>query len=177
MLAVEHSDVVPDIVVLAKGIASGLPLSGLIAQRSLIGAWVPGSHGGTFGGNVVACAAANATLDVIASEGLLENATNRGRQLIQGLSRVVATRPEIGDLRGVGLMVGIEFVKPGVRDGREPDTERAKRVQAEALARRMLVLTAGTHGNVIRLVPPLVITEDEVELAVSTFADCLEAAS
>jgi 4-aminobutyrate aminotransferase len=177
MLAVEHWDVVPDIVVLAKGIASGLPLSGLIAQRSLIGAWVPGSHGGTFGGNVVACAAANATLDVIASEGLLENATNRGRQLIQGLARVVATRPEIGDLRGVGLMVGIEFVKPGVRDGREPDAERAKRVQAEALARHMLVLTAGTHGNVIRLVPPLVITEDEVELAVSTFADCLEAAS
>jgi 4-aminobutyrate aminotransferase len=85
MFAVEHWNVTPDILVIAKGIASGLPLSGIVAQRSLLDAFPPGSHGGTYGGNVVACAAANATLDVIADEGLVANARERGAQLLAGL--------------------------------------------------------------------------------------------
>ena len=115
MFAVEHWNVTPDILVIAKGIASGLPLSGIVAQRSLLDAFPPGSHGGTYGGNVVACAAANATLDVIADERLVANARERGAQLLAGLWRVAAGRRSVGDVRGLGLMLALEFVKPGLQ--------------------------------------------------------------
>lgn len=174
--AVEHSGVEPDILVMAKGIASGLPLSGIIAHRDLLQRWAPGSHGGTYGGNVVACAAALATLDVIEAERLVENAAARGAQLLAGLRRVAADHPTVGDVRGLGCMVALEFVRPGEGDGRVPDPDLTKRIQAEALARHLIVLTAGTYGNVIRIIPPLVTTAEEVELAVGILADSLVAA-
>src|SRR5690349_7278718 len=105
MFAVRHWDVEPDIVVMAKGIASGLPLSGILARAELMDRLPPGSHGGTYGGNVVSCAAANATLDVIEDEGLIANARERGAQLLDGLRRVCAGRAAVGDVRGLGLMV------------------------------------------------------------------------
>ncbi len=176
LFAVEHTGVEPDILVVAKGIASGLPLSGIIARRDLLDRWAPGTHGGTYGGNVVACAAALATLDVIEEEGLVANAAARGAQLLAGLRRVAADHPTVGDVRGLGCMVALELVRPDAGDGRLPDPELTKRVQAEALARRLIVLTAGSYGNVIRIIPPLVTTAEEVELAIGILAESLAAA-
>jgi 4-aminobutyrate aminotransferase len=176
MFAVEHWDVEPDILVMAKGIASGLPLSGIIARSSLMDAWRPGTHGGTYGGNVVSCAAANATLDVIRDEGLVDNAAARGLQLLTGLRNIAAGRRSVGDVRGLGLMVALELVKPDEGDGRVPDPALTKRIQAEALARKLIVLTAGTYVNVIRIIPPLITTSDEVDLALGILDESLTAA-
>jgi 4-aminobutyrate aminotransferase len=174
--AVEHWGVEPDIVVMAKGIASGLPLSGILARRQLLEKLAPGTHGGTYGGNVVACAAALSTLDVIESEGLVANARERGEQFLAGLRTLAAQHRSVGDVRGLGLMLALEFVKPGVGDGRVPDPDLTKRVQAEALARKLIVLTAGTYVNVVRIIPPLVTTADEVDLALGILGESLAAA-
>ena len=176
MFAVRHWEVEPDILVMAKGIASGLPLSGILAHRDLMATWTPGSHGGTYGGNVVSCAAANATLDVIEDEGLVANARERGTQFLSGLRLLAGRYASIGDVRGLGLMLALEFIKPGDGDGRTPDPELAKRVQGEALARNLIVLTAGTYVNVIRIIPPLVTTAAEVDLALSILDESLAAA-
>ena len=176
MFAVRHWDVEPDIVVMAKGIASGLPLSGILARSEIMAAFKPGSHGGTFGGNVVSCAAANATLDVIEDEGLVANARARGAQFLAGLRALVTRHPAIGDVRGIGLMVAIELVKPEEGDGRVPHPELTKRVQAEAFDRKLLLLTAGTYVNVIRIIPPLVTTADEVDRALAILDESLVAA-
>ncbi len=176
MFAVEHWGVEPDILTMAKGIASGLPLSGIIAKRELIEKWLPGSHGGTYGGNVVSCAAANATLDVIRDEGLVENAAVRGTQFLAGLRQLGARYRSIGDVRGLGLMLALEFVRPDEGDGRVPDPDLTKRVIAEALQRRLIVLSAGTYANVSRIIPPLVTTADEVDLALGILDESLAAA-
>ncbi len=176
LFAVRHWDVEPDILVMAKGIASGLPLSGIIARADVMAAWKPGTHGGTYGGNVVSCAAANATLDVIEGEGLVANARERGAQFLAGLRALAARYRTIGDVRGLGLMLALEFVRPGEGDGRVPDPDLTKRVQAEALARRLIVLTAGSYVNVVRIIPPLVTTSDEVDLALSILDESLAAA-
>ena len=176
MFAVMHYDVEPDILVMAKGIASGLPLSGILARQELMAQWKPGTHGGTYGGNVVSCAAANATLDVIEDERLVANAAERGRQFLSRLKDLKAKYRSIGDARGLGLMLALEFVKPGEGDGRVPDPDLTKRVQAEALARNLIVLTAGTYVNVVRIIPPLVTTADEVDLALSILDGSLAAA-
>jgi 4-aminobutyrate aminotransferase len=176
LFAVRHWDVEPDILVMAKGIASGLPLSGIIAREEVMAAWKPGTHGGTYGGNVVACAAANATLDVIEDEGLVENARERGAQLLEGLRGLAERHRSIGDVRGLGLMVAIELVKPDDGDGRVPDPDLTKRIQAAAFDRKLIVLTAGTYVNVIRIIPPLVTTTDEVELALGILGESLTAA-
>ena len=176
MFAVKHWDVEPDILVIAKGIASGLPLSGLIAKREIMDRFPVSSHGGTFGGNVVSCAAALATLDVIEDEGLVENARERGRQFLDGLRGITAGRATVGDTRGLGLMVALEFVKPGSGDGRTPNPEVTRRVQQEAFSRRLLVLTAGTYVNVVRIIPPLVTTAAEIDLALGILDEALDAA-
>ncbi|HYM84528.1 MAG TPA: aspartate aminotransferase family protein [Candidatus Dormibacteraeota bacterium] len=176
LFAVRHWDVEPDILVMAKGIASGLPLSGILARSELMAAWKPGTHGGTYGGNVVACAAANATLDVIEEEGLVENARRRGGQFLAGLRALAPRYRSIGDVRGLGLMLALEFVRPGEGDGRTPDPTLTSRVQAEALARNLIVLTAGTYANVVRIIPPLVTTADEVDHALSVIDQSLVAA-
>ncbi len=176
LFAVQHWGVEPDILVMAKGIASGLPLSGIIAQRELLNRLPPGSHGGTYGGNVVACAAANATLDVIEDEGLVANARERGAQLLAGLRAMAPRYPSIGDVRGLGLMLALEFVKPGEGDGRAPNPDITKRVQAAALERKLIVLTAGTYVNVVRIIPPLVTTADEVDQALRILDASLAAA-
>ena len=177
LFAVRHWDVEPDILVFAKGIASGLPLSGIIARPELLAAWRPGAHGGTFGGNVVACAAANATLDVIADEGLVANARQRGAQLLAGLRAIRARHPAVGDVRGLGCMVAMEFVKPGEGDGRVPDPDRAKRVIAGALDRRLIILSAGAYANVTRIIPPLVTTSAEVDLALEILEESVVVAA
>jgi 4-aminobutyrate aminotransferase len=177
LFAVRHWDVEPDILVFAKGIASGLPLSGIIARPELLAAWRPGAHGGTYGGNVVACAAANATLDVIEEEGLVANARERGAQFLAGLREIQARHPAVGDVRGLGCMVAMEFVRPGEGDGRVPDPDLAKRVIAGALDRRLIVLSAGAYANVTRIIPPLVTTTAEVDLALEILEESVAAAA
>jgi 4-aminobutyrate aminotransferase len=174
--AIEHWDVEPDMLVMAKGIASGLPLSGIMASRELLSRWAPGAHGGTYGGNVVACAAANATLDVIRDEDLVANAAERGRQLLQGLRDISARHRSVGDVRGLGLMAAIELVKPDLGDGRTPDPAMAKRILVEALQRRVMLLSAGSWGQVVRIIPPLVTTAEEIDLALGVIGESLAAA-
>ncbi len=157
----EHFDMRPDIVVFAKGIASGFPLSGIAAREEIMAAALPGSQGGTFSGNVVACAAALATLDVIAEEGLIENAARRGAQLRAGLEATAARHKAIGDVRGLGLMQASEFVTP---DG-APAPHLAKAVLKAALDRNMIILVCGPYGHIVRMIPPLVISADEVQEA------------
>jgi 4-aminobutyrate aminotransferase len=176
MFAVRHWDVEPDILVMAKGIASGLPLSGILARREILDRWLPGTHGGTYGGNVVSCAAALATLDVIEDEDLVANARARGAQLLGGLREIAAEHPAMGDVRGLGCMVAVEFVRPDEGDGRVPDGALTKRVLAEALARKLIVLSAGSYANVSRIIPPLVTTADEVDRALGILEESIRAA-
>jgi len=167
--AYEHFEVVPDIIVVAKGLASGLPLSGVIARMDLMEKWIPGSHGGTYGGNAVACAAAVATIQVIREEGLLKNAQARGEQLIDGLRWLQERHPSIGDVRGLGLMVGVEFTDP---DGK-PDKEIAKAVVHACQEERLLLLTCGTWDNTIRFIPPLVVSAEQIEQGLAIFEQAL----
>jgi 4-aminobutyrate aminotransferase len=170
--AVEHTQTVPDILLMAKGIASGLPLSGLAARKELMTRWKIGSHGGTYGGNVVACAAAVATIQAIREEKLLENAVERGAQLLAGLRKLQAEFSQIGDVRGAGLMVGVEFGQPGA-----PDAITTKAVDKAAFERGLMLLTCGTFDNVIRWIPPLVVTEEQIDEALSLFAAALDSVS
>jgi 4-aminobutyrate aminotransferase len=172
MWATDWYDARPDILVMAKGIASGMPLSGIMARRELLERFAPGSHGGTYGGNAVACAAAVATLDVIEKEGLLANATRQGERLLAGLRQACEGHSCIAEVRGRGLMIGIEFAQ-----GPEltPRPDLAKGVLHEALERKLLLLTCGTYGQVVRVIPPLVTTEAEVDTAIGVIAESLVA--
>jgi 4-aminobutyrate aminotransferase len=167
--AFEHFGIVPDIVVMAKGLASGMPLSALAAGHDLMAKWTPGSHGGTYGGNAVACAAAVATIEVMRSEGLIENAAAMGGVLQAGLRRLQEEHAEIGDVRGLGLMVATEFTTPNG----EPGTERAKAVTARALEAGLLLLTCGSYDNVIRWIPPLIVTEAQIKAALAVFGEAV----
>jgi len=170
--AIEHFGVRPDIMLMAKGIASGLPLSGLATRQELMAKWKPGSHGGTFGGNVIACAAAVATIRAMKEEKLPENATARGAQLIDGLRRLQKDFQSIGEVRGAGLMIATEFSKNG-----EPDTDTAKAIVKAAFERNLMLLTCGTYDNIIRWIPPLVVTSEQIDEALTIFAAALDSVS
>jgi 4-aminobutyrate aminotransferase len=159
MFACEHTGVVPDIMTLAKSIASGLPLSAVVASSKLMDQWEPAAHGSTFGGNPVSCAAGIATLDVFESEGILENATARGAELIQRLRELQRRLPAIGEVRGLGLMVGVELVH---KDG-SANKELQKKIRQVCLDSGMVVLSCGPHDNVLRLVPPLNLSQAELD--------------
>jgi 4-aminobutyrate aminotransferase-like enzyme len=163
--AVEHFDVTPDIMTVAKGIASGMPLSGVIARQELMEAWIPGSHGGTYGGNAVACAAAVATVRVIKEEKLLDNASRMGSHLMDQLGHLQGDYPVIGDVRGLGLMVATEFT---AQDG-TPATDVAKAVRETCLERGLMLLTCGPWGNTVRWIPPLVVTRNQIDEAITIF--------
>ncbi|MFN2483779.1 MAG: aspartate aminotransferase family protein [Candidatus Limnocylindria bacterium] len=174
MFASEWTDTRPDIVVVAKGMASGMPLSGIMARRELLDAFGPGTHGGTYGGNAVACAAALATLDVIEDEGLIERAASLGRRLLDGVQAAASGHVCVAEVRGRGLMVGIEFADP---ESLMPRPDLAKRVLRECLDRRLMLLTCGVAGQVVRVIPPLVTTEAEIDRAVDVLAEAFSAAS
>ncbi|MEU3764687.1 aminotransferase class III-fold pyridoxal phosphate-dependent enzyme [Amycolatopsis keratiniphila] len=163
----EHFGVRPDIVLIAKGLASGFPISGIAASEELMAKALPGSQGGTYGGNAVACAAAIATLEVIQREGLVENAAERGRQLLEGVRVIADKSPSIGDVRGLGLLVGSEFTTP---DG-EPDTAKAQAAQKAASSNGLLLLTCGAYMNVVRMVPPLIVDSEQVDEALRIWGD------
>jgi 4-aminobutyrate aminotransferase len=169
----DHFGVTPDILITAKGLASGFPLSAIAAPNDLMAKAWPGSQGGTYGGNVVACAAALATLDVITEENLVDNARNVGAVLEAGLNKVAADHSVISDVRGLGLMLASEFRSP---DG-EPDAATALRAQQEAASKGLLLLTCGPFGNVVRMIPALVVTEPQVDDALGIWAASVAAAT
>ncbi|MDQ3880773.1 MAG: aminotransferase class III-fold pyridoxal phosphate-dependent enzyme [Chloroflexota bacterium] len=171
MFASEWTATRPDIVVMAKGIASGLPLSGIMARRELLDTFAPGTHGGTYGGNAVACAAALATLDVIEEEHLVPRAEALGERLLDGLRDAARGHPCIAEVRGRGLMVGVEFADP---ETLRPRGDLARRVLEVALERHLLLLTCGVGGQVVRVVPPLVTTEEEIDLAVDVLRSAFD---
>jgi 4-aminobutyrate aminotransferase len=159
----------PDILITAKGLASGFPLSAIAASTELMSKAWPGSQGGTYGGNAVACAAAIATLDVVREERLVDNAAEQGQRLLEGLRKVATDHPEIVDVRGLGLMVGSEF---RTRSG-EPDPAAAARAHAAAAGRGLLLLTCGAWGNVVRMIPPLVVTGEQIDDGVRLWAEAV----
>lgn len=168
MFACEHFGLIPDVIVLAKGIASGLPLGAMIARADLM-TWPRGSHASTFGGNPVAVEAALATLDLL-ENGLMENAARIGAHIMSRIKNWPHRFPVVGDVRGLGLMIGIELVKDQASKQRHPEL-RDKLVQM-CFERGLLVLGAG--NNSIRLCPPLIITEDQANFAVDAIEGCLK---
>ncbi len=177
LFAIEQMGVEPDLVTVAKSIAAGLPLSGVLGRAEIVDAPGDGEIGGTYVGNPVACAAALAVLDVIDDEGLLERAGRIGDRMRERFSEAARAHPGIVDVRGPGAMVGIEF---GSRDsaGRvAPDPALASRVVAGALERGVILLKAGVAGNVIRTLVPLVISDQELEEAIDAIVGAIAAAT
>jgi 4-aminobutyrate aminotransferase len=159
--AAESFGVAPDVVLFAKGVASGLPLAGIMAGAELMDRWPNGTHGSTFGGNPVACAAAVATIEVLEAEGLYDRANvlgDRARAALRSLRS-----PKVVDVRGIGAMIGVELV----------DKATAESVQRRCLERGVIVLTCGPRGNVLRLIPPLTMTDDELDHGLAVLAKAL----
>ncbi|MFI0541579.1 aspartate aminotransferase family protein [Streptomyces sp. WSLK1-3] len=169
----EHFGVRPDILITAKGLASGFPLSGIAASAELMHRARPGSQGGTYGGNAVACAAALATLDVVEEEGLVANAAAMGARLRTGLEEVAAKTPAVGDVRGLGLMLASEFVT----DTGEPDADTAARVLRAAVAEGLLLLPCGPWGNVVRMIPPLIVDAAGIDEGLRAWSAAVAAAT
>ncbi|WP_243093764.1 aspartate aminotransferase family protein, partial [Thermus thalpophilus] len=173
MWAVEHSGVVPDLLLFAKSVAAGLPLSGVVGRAEVMDAPKPGGLGGTYAGNPLACAAGLAVLDVFQEEGLLERAQALGELLWRDLLRLQERHPQVGEVRGLGPMVAMELVQ-------EPRTKAPApglvgRLLEEARARGLLLLRAGMYGNVVRILVPLVAKEEEVAEGLSRLGGALEA--
>lgn len=171
MFAAQVFGVRPDIMAIAKGIANGFPLSATVASRELMSQWLPGAHGTTFGGNPIACAAALATLEVIREEKLLENCRNMGTRLLKGMQQFQKKYPFIGDVRGLGLMLAMEMIVPG--EEKTPNPEAAMAVLNNALERGLIAYMAGLQGQVIRLIPPLNVTGEQVDEALAILEDSL----
>ncbi len=165
--AIDHWDVEPDIVCVAKGIASGMPLGAMIARKDLM-IWGPGSHGNTFGGNPLACAAALTTIDLL-EDHIIANAANVGAYMLGRLTQMMDDHPSIGDVRGKGLMIGVELVKD--RETKEPATDLCAAVIQQAFERGLLLLGCGP--STIRFMPPLVIDEETARIGLDIFAEVL----
>ncbi|MGH3353504.1 MAG: aminotransferase class III-fold pyridoxal phosphate-dependent enzyme, partial [Nocardioides sp.] len=172
--AVEHEDVVPDIVVSAKGIAGGLPLAAVTGRAEVMDAVHAGGLGGTYGGNPLACAAALAVIETIEAEDLLTRACQIEERLLGRLRDLQTRDPRIGDVRGRGAMIAAEFVDPATGN---PDGALAKAVAAYAHSQGVIALTCGTWGNVIRFLPPLSISDELLDEALDVLATGLEQAS
>ncbi len=168
MFAIEHWNVEPDVVCSAKALASGMPLSAMIAREAVM-TWPPGAHGSTYGGNPVCCAAAQATLDVIEGEGLMENAVQVGARLMGNLQDLAEESRLIGDVRGMGLMIGVELVTD--KETRTRAKKETSEVMLACFERGLMVLPCG--ANSIRFSPPLVITAAQADTAFEIFADAL----
>lgn len=172
MFAVEHDGVVPDLIVTAKGIAGGLPLSAVTGRAEIMDAPHAGGLGGTYGGNPIACAAALAVIDTIEREGLLARAVEIEKTMIGRLKGIAAEDSRIGEVRGRGAMIALELVKAGTT---EPDADLAKQVSAAAHAQGLVVLTCGTYGNVLRFLPPLSmpdhLLEEGLDILAAIFAE------
>jgi 4-aminobutyrate aminotransferase/(S)-3-amino-2-methylpropionate transaminase len=172
--ACEHEDVVPDIVTTAKGLGGGLPIGGITARAELVDKVHAGGLGGTFGGNPLSCASALAAFSTIREDGLVERAQRIGETMLPRLSALASAYPSIGDVRGRGAMIAIELVGS---DGLTPDVDLTKAVAAACHAEGVLVLTAGSYGNVLRFLPPLVISDDLLDDGLSVLEKAFAAAA
>ena len=170
--AFEHFEVIPDIITAAKGLASGMPLSGVFTSADIMLKLDVGSIGGTYGGNAVACAAGVATIRAMREEKMLENAAERGIQLMMGLRKLQEEYPQIGDVRGKGLMIGTEFVVNGRADKAKP---LVKEIIHKAEEKGLLLLSCGTYDNTLRWIPPLNVTSEQVNDGLRIFGDALKA--
>ncbi len=170
MFAIEHYGVLPEIMAIAKGIADGFPLSAFIARADVADAFTPGSHLSTFGGNPVSCAAALANIEVMKEEKLPENAAARGHQIMSALKPLEDELTLVGEVRGKGLMIGIELVKDG---DKTPAPEQAKEVKNRCREAGILVGVGGSLANVVRIQPPLILTEDEASEAIDLLSRTL----
>lgn len=168
-LAMEHFGISPDVITMAKGIASGLPLSACTASEDIM-SWPPGSHASTFGGNPVALKASIATMELL-EESLMENATNQGEFLMEGFRKLMKDNPVIGDVRGKGLMVGVELVKD--KNSKERFPELRDRMEIECFERGLLILGCG--ANTVRICPPLIIDRAQARTALEIFDEALKA--
>jgi len=177
--AAQHSGIAPDILVMSKAIGGGLPMA-VIAYRAELDGWEPGAHTGTFRGNQLAMAAGTATLRRVRADQLDEYAAQTGARLLAGLMEIARDHPQVGDVRGRGLMLGAEIVDPaGPADavGAYPAAPRlAAAVRSECLRRGLIVELGGRHSAVVRLLPPLTLSQDQAELALSILADAVDAA-
>jgi 4-aminobutyrate aminotransferase/(S)-3-amino-2-methylpropionate transaminase len=169
--AVNNENVVPDMIVTAKGIAGGLPLAAVTARAEIMDSSHIGGLGGTYGGNPIACAAALAAIEIIESEKLVDRARHLGEILTTELTAIAAKHPEIGEIRGRGAMMAIELVKAGTKD---PNPELMAKVIKYCQSKGVLILTAGSYGNVIRFLPPLVITDELLKDALSVLAEAFD---
>lgn len=160
--AADHFEAKPDIMAMGKGIANGLPLSSYGASRELIDAWPPGSHGTTYGGNPVSTAAAAAVIDTMGE--LLPGARELSKHAFERFEELAEKHPTIGDVRGLGLMIGVELVED--RDTRAPDPDAFKHVKAHGLANELIIISCGPDLNVIRFIPALVTTREELDWAI-----------
>jgi 4-aminobutyrate aminotransferase len=175
--AQEHYGVVPDIMTAAKGIASGMPLSGVFSSLELMQKWPTGSHGGTYGGNPVSMAAGVATIRAMKEERMLENAQARGEQLRAGLGALARKHPELADVRGLGLMVGSEFAVGGKGLAAAKGAKGlVKAVLKGCEDRGLLLLSAGTYDSTVRWIPPLNASATQIDEGLAIFADALDAA-
>ncbi|MFA9446994.1 aspartate aminotransferase family protein [Egicoccus sp. AB-alg6-2] len=174
MFAIEHTDVTPDILVMAKGIASGFPMSAIGASAELMARWPVGSHGGTYGGNPMGCAAALATIDVLTAPGFLDEVRARGTQFLEGLERLRASHDAIAENRGVGLMLATEIVDA---NGAPAPTRTAAILSHLLREERVVVMSCGPFGATVRWIPPLVVTDGQVEHALAAFDRALDATS
>ena len=168
--AIEHFGVEPDMITSAKGIASGLPLGACIARKSVMD-WAPGTHGNTYGGNPLSCAASLATIDLIEKE-FLKNAAEVGAYAMDALEEIKSRHPSIGDVRGKGLMIGVEFVKD--RETKEPASELTERIVNLGYERGLLMLSCGK--SVIRIAPPLSMSKSEMDEGLRIFEEALTVA-
>lgn len=171
MFAAQALGVRPDIMAVAKGIANGFPLSATASSRKLMSRWLAGSHGTTFGGNPVACAAALAVQEVFAEEHILENCREMGALFLEGLRILRKSYPFIGDVRGLGLMLAMDIVQP---DGsKTPDPEKAMAILNAMLSHGLLGYMAGPTGQVVRLIPPLIVTAEQINKALEILEVCM----
>jgi 4-aminobutyrate aminotransferase/4-aminobutyrate aminotransferase/(S)-3-amino-2-methylpropionate transaminase len=171
LFAMNHYDVVPDLMTMAKSLAGGMPLSGVVGRADVMDAAAPGGLGGTYAGNPLAVASAHAVLDIIDEEKLCERAVVLGDKLKAKLTALQSEVPQIADVRGPGGMVAVEFCKPGTS---EADADFTKRVQARALERGLLLLVCGVYSNVVRFLFPLTIQDSVFDEAVSILEDVLK---
>jgi 4-aminobutyrate aminotransferase len=169
MFAYEHFGIEPDILTLGKGIASGFPLSAVVAKREIMEKWEAGAHGGTYGGNPVSCAAALASIKVLKREGV-ENAQKMGAYLKKQLLGLKKEFEGIGDVRGLGLMIGIEFVD----DNGQPDAQKVNWLRNDALENGLILLPCGTDKNVLRFIPPVTVSKTELDQAVLILKEGLQ---
>ncbi len=171
LFAYEHFGVKPDILTSAKGIANGFPLSAVIGKKEIMEQWPAGAHGGTFGGNPVACAAANAVLDELTDGGMLDNAAKMGDYFKEKLFVLQKKYPSvIGDVRGLGLMLAMEMVHPD----KTPDADITTAIRTKALEKGLLLLGCGTNHNIVRFIAPTIVTEKEIDIAINIIDECLK---